>query len=246
VAFGPRENRFRPAIDPLFRSAAQVFGPGAIGVLLTGSLDDGTSGLDVIKRLGGVAVVQEPADALYPEMPQSAIDHVEIDRVVPLAEMGPLLVELTSEPVGAWSGQAVPELVEVEVKIAKAHNPIEAGLEQLGKPSPFACPECHGVLLQLDDESRIRFRCHTGHAYSVESLVAAIGEGVDGSLSNAVRSLEEAGLLLQAIARVQQNRGVDAKQLLAQAEEARMHSNEIRDLAGRREPLAARRRESAG
>jgi two-component system chemotaxis response regulator CheB len=94
VTAGPRENRFRPAIDPLFRSVAQVFGPAAVGVLLTGNLDDGTSGLDVIKRLGGVAVVQDPADALFPEMPKSAIEHIAVDHVVTVAEMGPLLIDL--------------------------------------------------------------------------------------------------------------------------------------------------------
>jgi two-component system chemotaxis response regulator CheB len=108
VTAGPRENRFRPAIDTLFRSVAQVFGPGAVGVLLTGSLDDGTSGLDVIKRLGGAAVVQDPADALFPEMPHNAIDHVAVDHVLPVAEMGPLLIEMMRAPAGARAVETVP------------------------------------------------------------------------------------------------------------------------------------------
>jgi len=243
VSAGPRENRFRPAIDPLFRSVAQVFGPGAVGVLLSGSLDDGTSGLDVIKRLGGIAVVQYPADALFPEMPQSAIDHVAVDHVVPLAEMGPLLVDLIRTPPDRQP-EAVPEQVEVEVKIPKAHNPIEAGLEHIADPSRFACPECHGVLLQLKGGSRIRFRCHTGHAYSVDSLVAALSDGIDESLWNALRALEEAGLLLHAIAHLQSERGADASQMAAQAEEAQLHADEIRALVGRRKPLTTRRRAS--
>jgi two-component system chemotaxis response regulator CheB len=246
VTAGPRENRFRPAIDPLFRSVAQVFGPSAVGVLLTGSLDDGTSGLDVIKRLGGIAVVQDPADALFPEMPQSAIDHVAVDHVVPLVEMGPLLIELMRAPARARAAQMVPEHVEVEVMIAKAHNPIEAGLERIGEPSRFACPECHGVLLQLKDGSRIRFRCHTGHAYSVDSLVAAISDGVDESLWNALRSLEEAGLLLQAIGQLQTEHGADTRQMAVQAEEAQLHADEIRALVGRRKPLTTKRPASAG
>lgn len=246
VTAGPRENRFRPAIDPLFRSVAQVFGPGAVGVLLTGSLDDGTSGLDVIKRLGGVAVVQDPADALFPEMPQSAIDHVAVDHIVPLAGIGPLLVELLRTPAHARAAETVPEEVEVEVKIAKADNPIEAGLERIGESSRFACPECHGVLLQLHDGSRIRFRCHTGHAYSADSLVAAISEGVDESLWNAMRSLEDAGLLLQAIAQLQTEHGVEAGQIAAQAREAQLHADEIRALVGRRTPLTTRRPADAG
>jgi two-component system, chemotaxis family, protein-glutamate methylesterase/glutaminase len=240
VTKGPRENRFRPAIDPLFRSAAQVFGPGAIGVVLTGSLDDGTSGLDVIKRLGGTAVVQDPADALYPSMPQSAIDHVEVDHVVGLADLAPLLVELTRAPTEPWTGESVPVEVEVEVKIAKEHNPVDAGLEQIGQPSPFACPECHGVLLQFKDASRLRFRCHTGHAYSIDSLVAAVSEGVEESLWIAVRSLEEAGLLLQMLA-AHVREGHDARsaqRLLDQADRARRQSAEVRQLVNAREPLA--------
>src|SRR5581483_3391461 len=168
VTKGPRENRFRPAIDPLFRSAAQVYGPGAIGVILTGNLDDGTTGLDVIKRLGGIAIAQDPDDALFPSMPQSAIDQVAVDFVVPLVELAPLLVELTRREPESTAVRATPEEVEIEVKIAKAHNAIEAGLERIGEPSPFACPECHGVLLQFKGDSRLRFRCHTGHAYSVD------------------------------------------------------------------------------
>jgi hypothetical protein len=104
VTKGPRENRFRPAIDPLFRSAAQVFGPTAIGAVLTGSLDDGTNGLEVIKRLGGTAVVQDPAEALYPSMPQSAIDHVEVDHIVRLTDLPRLLVELTRVRTEPWTG----------------------------------------------------------------------------------------------------------------------------------------------
>src|SRR3954468_20829932 len=147
VTKGPRENRFRPAIDPLFRSAAQVYGPGAIGVVLTGSLDDGTAGLSGVKQLGECAIVQDPRDAMFPGMPESALAHVDVDYVVPLAELPPLLVSLTSRPVPAHTAVAVPEQVKVEVKIAMEHHPNDAGLQEVAEPSPFACPECHGVLL---------------------------------------------------------------------------------------------------
>jgi two-component system chemotaxis response regulator CheB len=128
VTKGPRENRFRPAIDPLFRSAAQVFGPAAIGVILTGNQGDGTAGLWTIKQLGGTTVVHDPAEALFPAMPQSALNHVRIDYVLRLPEIPLLLVALTSEQVPA-AAVPLPESAEVEVKIAKEALPLDAGLE---------------------------------------------------------------------------------------------------------------------
>ena len=176
---GPRENGFRPAIDLLFRSAAQVYGPGVIGVILTGNLDDGTVGLWAVKQLGGIAVVQHPADAMFPSMPQSALQHVRVDHSVPLSDLAPLLVQLTGEPVFEAPAEPAPAALDVEVKIAMEQNPIDAGLLALSEPSSFACPECHGVLLQMKEGGRIRFRCHTGHGYSLDSLLAAITEGIE-------------------------------------------------------------------
>ena len=126
VTKGPKENGFRPAIDPLFRSAAQVYGPGAIGVVLSGSLDDGTSGLWTIKRLGGMAIVQDPDEAMFPGMVESAIAHVPVDHVVRLAQLAPLIVGLTTPAVEAAPQPTVPEQVDVKVKIAAEHNPIAA------------------------------------------------------------------------------------------------------------------------
>ena len=200
VTRGPRENRFRPAVDPLFRSAAQVFGPGAIGVVLTGNLDDGTAGLWAIKQLGGIAIVQDPADAECPSMPANAQRHVAVDHVVPLRGIAALLVRLTTESLAEIEPPVAPGPVEVEVSIAKGRNPVDAGVQELGRPSSFACPECHGVLLQVEEGGRFRFRCHTGHAYSAESLRAAIDQGIEGALWKAYRSLEEGGLLMRQLA----------------------------------------------
>jgi two-component system chemotaxis response regulator CheB len=241
VTKGPRENRFRPAIDPLFRSAAQIYGPGAIGLILTGGLDDGTDGLWAIKQLGGTAIVQDPLEALFPSMPQNAIDHVTVDHILPLAEIAPMLVRLTSAPVEpAPPALDVPELLQVEVKIAMEHNPIDAGLERIGKPSRFACPECHGVLLELKEGMRTKFRCHTGHAYSVASLLAAIGEGIEESLWTAIRALEEGQLLMTRMAEhLQANHDTEsAEQLMDRAAEARKQSDVIRQLVMQRDPLS--------
>jgi two-component system, chemotaxis family, protein-glutamate methylesterase/glutaminase len=239
---GPHENRFRPAIDPLFRSAAQVYGPGAVGVILTGNLDDGTAGLWAIKRLGGVAVVQAPEDALFPSMPESAIAHVEVDHIVPLTEIAPLLARLVASDAAPTPEVPVPDDMDIEVRIAKEENPIDAGLERVSTPSSYACPECHGVLLQLKDAGRIRFRCHTGHAYSVESLLAAVSEGIEESLWIAIRSLEEGRMLMSRMAEhVKTSHDQDtAERLLRRAQEVREQSAAIRQMVSDGQPLTTR------
>ena len=196
---GPKENRFRPAIDPLFRSTAQVYGPNGIGVVLTGHLDDGAAGLWAVKQLGGIAIVQDPADALFPSMPDSAMRYVDVDHVVPLDGVAPLLVRLTTEPARDET-VAVLESVEVEVDIAKEKDGLEAGLLRIATPSEFTCPECHGVLMQLKEGDGIRFRCHTGHAYSVQTLLAAIHDGVEDALWASVRAMHEGERLMQQMA----------------------------------------------
>ena len=235
---GPRENRFRPAIDPLFRSAAQVYGPATIGVILSGNLDDGSAGLWTIKQLGGVAVAQDPDDALYPGMPRHAIEHVNVDHVLPASEIGPLLTRLTETPVTVEPA-AAPEPVEIEVKIANEYNALDAGLQKIAEPSSFACPECHGVLLRMKEGKRIRFRCHTGHAFSVPSLVAAVTEGIEEAMWSAIRALEEGGMLMQQMAEHLEQRQVGAgtNQLIERADQARRQSDEIRRLVTEREAI---------
>jgi len=197
---GPKENRFRPAVDPLFRSAAYAFGPRVVGVVLTGFLDDGTAGLWAIKERGGTAVVQNPEEALAPSMPRSALQHVPVDHCVSLEDVAPLLVQLARTPVMQKGALPVPKRLETEVKIAKENNALEAGIIQWGEPSLYACPECHGVLLELKEGSNVRFRCHTGHAYSLEVLMAEFTERTEETLWNAIRSMEETLLLLRRMA----------------------------------------------
>jgi|SRR5688572_1040207 len=232
VMKGPREHRFRPAIDPLFRSAAQVFGPAAIGVVLTGNLDDGTAGLWTIKKLGGIAIVQDPSEAPFSSMPLHALNNVNVDHVVPLSRIGPLLVGLTADVIEERQLVPVPRQVDVEVAIAKGENPRAAGLEQLGSPSRYSCPDCHGVLLELEDEGRIRFRCHTGHAYSVESLLAAMNDVIERAIITAVRSLEEGSILMQDVATqlTERTRGGETQRLLEASERAKQQAEAIRQL----------------
>jgi two-component system, chemotaxis family, protein-glutamate methylesterase/glutaminase len=195
---GPRENRFRPAVDPLFRSAAQTYGPRVVGVILSGGLDDGTSGLWTVKQLGGTTIVQDPREALAPSMPESAMQHVRIDHVLRVEEIAPMLVRLAATDANAQElRSAVPEDVRIEVNIAKEDNAKDAGVLTLGEPSPFACPECHGVLLEMRDHPPRRFRCHTGHAYTLESLLSDMDEGIEDSLWSAIRALEERVMLMR-------------------------------------------------
>jgi two-component system chemotaxis response regulator CheB len=238
VTRGPRENRFRPAIDPLFRSAAQVFGPGAIGVILTGNLDDGVAGLWAIKQLGGVAVIQDPADAVFPALPRHAVRHVAADHILPLPQIAGQLMSLVSD-VSIAAGPSVPERLEVEVDIAKDNHARTAQWLSLAEPSAFACPECHGVLMRVPEGDRVRFRCHTGHAYSPESLLSAIAESTEAAIWNAIRALEESALLIDHMARHfgQSHPGEDAKPLTDRSGEARRQASVLRSLVSEPEPL---------
>lgn len=204
---GPKENRFRPAIDPLFRSAARGYGRRVVGVVLTGFLDDGTAGLWSIKERAGMTVVQSPEEAIAPAMPLSALRHVEVDFCVRLKEMGPLLARLAVTAVDEKGEKPVSEDLETEVKIAQEDNAISSGILKWGEPSLFACPECHGVLMQLKEGANLRFRCHTGHAYSLETLLSEITESTESTLWNAVRSVEESILLMKRIAKQLQEHG---------------------------------------
>jgi two-component system chemotaxis response regulator CheB len=197
VTKGPKENRFRPAVDPLFRSAAYSHGPKVIGVVLSGALDDGTSGLWTVKHHGGIAIVQDPKDAEVPSMPENAAREVEVDYSVPVSEMGPLLTRLVAEEIE--TSEAVMEddkQLETEVKIAAQDSAFESNIMSFGELSPYACPDCHGVMSKLMDGKRPRFRCHTGHAYSADSLLATVTESIEESLWNSIRGIEESIMLL--------------------------------------------------
>lgn len=226
---GPKENRFRPAIDPLFRSAAQVYGPRVVGVILTGGLDDGVSGLWAIKRLGGLAVVQHPDEAFMPSMPLNAIAQVEIDHTLPLAEIPPLLARLASTTIAAQGGYEVPEELNIEVKIAMEENALESGVMRLGSPSVFTCPECHGTLLQLKENGRTRYRCHTGHAFSADSLLADLTESVEETLWSAIRSIDESAMLMRHMAEhVREADTGAAERFIAKAHDAERRSGLVR------------------
>lgn len=195
---GPRENGNRPAVDPMFRSAALAFGPKVIGFVLSGNLDDGTSGLLAIKRRGGVAVVQDPAEAMFPSMPQSAIDHVAVDHVVKLDRMASLLTELTQQAPREEEVVSTDD-VEREVEYSEIDMArIDDAADHPGVLAPFGCPDCGGTLWELREGDLVRFRCRVGHARTSEALLASQSETLDAALWTALRALEEnAALRLQ-------------------------------------------------
>jgi two-component system, chemotaxis family, protein-glutamate methylesterase/glutaminase len=229
---GPKENRFRPAIDPLLRSAAQAFGPRVVGIILTGFLDDGTAGLWAVKERGGTAIVQNPEEAVAPSMPLNALKHVEVDHCLELKKIPPLIARLAQTPARQKGAKPVSKEMETEVKIAREENALDAGIIKLGEPSLYACPECHGVLLQIKEGSTLRFRCHTGHAYSLETLLSEFDEQTEHTLWNAIRSLEETVLLMRRMASQlrEHQHTTDAAAVEQKAKEAEERANRLREI----------------
>jgi two-component system, chemotaxis family, protein-glutamate methylesterase/glutaminase len=191
VVRGPRENRTRPAINPLFRSAAAAFRHRVIGVILTGTLDDGAAGLWAITQCGGVAVVQ--SDAMFDQMPRSAIESVNVDHVVPLDDIAALLNRLSRETVEPSTPPAVPEVVNLNDQGSKM-KPAGFDVDRVGKRSVFSCPECNGALWEME-EGVLQYRCHVGHAYSAKSLHEAQSTTIEQSLWSALRALKESAAL---------------------------------------------------
>jgi two-component system chemotaxis response regulator CheB len=230
---GPKENGHRPAIDPLFRTAAHSYGPRVVGVVLSGNLNDGTAGLRAIKQRGGLAVVQSLESALYQGMPRSAIDHVEVDHVLPPSEIPLLLSELTLEPVTSL------KVVPVSEDLALAQQADEFALadrhKQPGLPSTMTCPECHGTLWEVKEDDLVRFRCRVGHAYSDEALLVHQSEQLEAALWTALRSLEEHSALARRLAARANSRGHShsASAFTEQAMDAEHHAAVIRRVLDR-------------
>ena len=194
---GPRENRFRPAVDPLFRTAAAAYGAAVLGVVLSGGQDDGAAGLGMIKSRGGIAMVQDPADAVAPGMPTAAISHVAADYIVPAAEMAALITRVVGNH--SLKEDAMEPLERRDVADAGAHDIHRA--DALGPPSPFTCPDCGGTLWQSQSGELVAFQCHVGHRYAEGSLNAAQAEALDHALWAALRALEENAELRRRMAR---------------------------------------------
>lgn len=241
VTRGPRENRFRPAVDPLFRTAAESYGQRVIAVVLSGALGDGSHGLAMVKKRGGVAVVQDASDAAVPSMPLSALKAVAADHVVPSRAMPALIAQLA----GAAPSKRRPlSKGRRSASAAPGGEGMEAPPSD-GPPSGFTCPDCGGALWELEESGVLHYACHVGHRLSVESLLAGQVDGIEASLWSAVRALEETAEMRRRMATRARTGRMDAlaTQWEGQAEEAEVRADDLRRAiaAARPRPRAARR-----
>src|SRR3954471_14689663 len=178
-----KENRARPAVDPLFRSAARAYGQRVMGIILTGNLDDGTAGLRAVKRGGGLTVVQDPEEAIFDGMPRSALEHVYVDHKVRVEEVAPLIVAATEGKMGNVGTMGSTSFTEPPTTDGHPSGP--------GPLVPVTCPTCHGVLRETDDGQATFFSCHTGHTFGVQTLLEGQDEDLEIALWSAVRALQE-------------------------------------------------------
>lgn len=203
---GPKENSHRPAIDPLFRTAARTYRRRVVGVILSGTLDDGTAGLLAVKSCGGIAIVQSPEEAMFSGMPKSAIENVSVDHILPIAGIARLLGQLAEELVEDEDAEPVPEEIELESGIAEFDMPAMEREIKLGVPANLGCPTCGGTLWEHNIGNLLRFRCRTGHAWSIDSLLAQQSEALEEALWTAFRALEESSALSRRLAKRAQER----------------------------------------
>jgi two-component system chemotaxis response regulator CheB len=222
VVRGPKENFHRPSIDTLFRTAAESYGPRVAGVILTGNLDDGTAGLYAIKSFGGIAIVQDPKDASAPAMPQSALRNVKVDHCLPLEKIGLLLIRLatTLDIPGSKIGS-----------LAKKRFLIPKDMErEFGLPTSFVCPECDGPLWETKPGRALQFRCHEGHAYSPDSLLADHEAALERVLWSAARTFDERAGLLRRLGKRKYHSETLGKNWGTKAKEMEQQSKLIRKL----------------
>lgn len=232
ITRGPRESRARPSIDVLFRSASVACGSRAVAVILSGALDDGTAGAWAIKDRGGLVLAQEPSDAMHASMPESVIKHVQVDHVGTAQQLGSLVSSFAALPGTAMAPYSDRGRHDVETLIALEGDGLKAGVMDLGRVSKYTCPDCHGVLVQIEEGPIVRFRCHTGHAYSLMTLLAEVNESIDKGLWHTLRSIEERVMLLRQIENLARHelRGDEADRWKRQADETEERIKPLREL----------------
>jgi two-component system chemotaxis response regulator CheB len=226
---GPHENRWRPSVDVLFRSAAAQYNSKVVGIILSGMLDDGTSGMYAIKRCGGLCIVQEPADAEYPDMPMNVINNMDVDYRVPVKEMGYIIDDIFSKPEP--EPFEVPPEIKLENEITERIVSSVDELAKLGTHSRYSCPDCGGGLYQVNNEPLLRYRCHTGHVYTADTLLQRHNEELEQSVWVSIRMLEERrNLLLQMAAKSTGNTDMYKQSQQDRAGELSLHIERLKAL----------------
>ena len=232
VIRGPRENHSRPAIDVLFRTAALTFGPRVIGVILTGMLNDGTAGLLAVKKRGGIAVVQDPATALFSSMPASACRYVDVDHVVPLEQMPTLLTQLVTSAAPNEERYPVDDDLRIEAELAGLNPESYESEHPPGKIAAYTCPECHGPMWEMREGALIRYRCRVGHAYTQDAMLQGLTANIEDALWTAINTLEESSHILIQMAENAHQRHHDhiAKEMTERAAEKQRHARLLRQV----------------
>ncbi len=227
---GPEENRWRPSIDVLFRSAAVAYGTRVIGVVLSGMLDDGTAGMNAIRACGGTSIVQDPNEAEYPDMPLAVLNNMQVDHCTSLGEMGNLLTTLTNQKPA--DPVPVPLELRTESEISERVMVGISSVSKIGEQSIFNCPDCGGGLWRIKDKKSEHYRCHIGHAYSERDLLTKQAEMVESSLWVAVRIMEERKNLIRKIESDVANKGFKriASDHSDRAEELEGHIEQLKKL----------------
>ena len=200
---GPRENHARPAIDPLFRTAARAYGSRVIGIVLSGALYDGSMGLLAIKTRGGMAIVQDPQEAMVDSMPRRAIERVAAEHILPVADIAAALTDLVRQPITAQGGTSMVNTIDAEERLEAviAEDFVEQASDgRTEETTLFTCPDCGGVLWQGAEGSVLRFRCHVGHAFAPEVLLSQKSEELETALWSSLRLLKEKATLTQQLA----------------------------------------------
>jgi two-component system chemotaxis response regulator CheB len=229
---GPKEHHARPAVDPLFLSAALNRGPGVIGVILTGRGEDGTAGLQAVKQCGGITVVQDPREAIAPGMPRSASTYVDVDHCVGIEQLAQLLHSLVSVPVAGAAAIRPPALLAHEHQLTLSEGDPVEHLRAIAKPSGVVCPDCSGALWELNGVKPKRYRCHTGHGYTLKTLQQAQSNQTDVALWSAVRALQEKSQLLDLLAASHRESGEEGEcvRLVETSREIMRHADTLREL----------------
>lgn len=228
VVVGPKENRHRPVIDPLFRTAARVYGSRVVGIILSGAGDDGVAGLHAIHNRGGITIAQDPSDAERAELPRNALEFATVDHVLPAAALAPLLIDLVGEP--APHSEPMTKMLQREAKMAEVDLPTIEDEDKGSRPSAFSCPDCGGVLWEIENGDFLRFRCRVGHSYSGDALADEQDDTLEKGFWAAFRALEENASLARRLAARARGHGrhTIAERFTERADEAQANADAIR------------------